>query len=61
MTSESFITEIDRYRAVLNHILPLAIAEAEHGSKVWEEAVVMIDAALAQERQPDANRFAMEL
>ena len=49
--NESSTKEIERYRTVLNHILPLALAEAGYGSREWEEAVSLIEAALAQEGQ----------
>ena len=43
--------EIDRFRAVLHHILPMAKAEAIFGSQEWKDAIVMIESALAQEAQ----------
>ena len=53
--NESSTIEIERYRAVLNHILPLAITGAGYGSREWEEAVSLIEAALAQESQHHLN------
>ena len=62
----SDFNEIERYRAVLNHILPMALTEAAYGSQEWEEAVGMIKAALAQEDQRDPglenrNHYPIEL
>ena len=43
--------EIDRYRAALNHVLPLARTEAKYGTPGWQEAVIIIEAALVQDEQ----------